>query len=77
MGAAWVAVKVAELRRSHLSSEASAAAARLSDQRVIVTRPTNSALFEELGRAVDRAAEARHAAELDERDQARDKAAEG
>ncbi len=76
LGAAWVALKVAQRRRAHFSTEAAAAAARLGDPRTITTRVADSAVFEELGRSVDRVADALHADELDARDDARTTAGE-
>jgi hypothetical protein len=73
LGAAWVQLKVAQLRRASLASEAAQIAAKLGDSRVVVSRPANSTMVEDLTRAVDRVAEAVHSDEVN----ARDAAAEG
>jgi len=77
LGAAWVQLKLAQLRRAHMSTDAAGAAARLGDPRTITTRAAGGALFEDLGSAVDRAAQSAHADELDARDDARTAAGEG
>jgi hypothetical protein len=77
LGRAWVNLKVAQLRRAHLSGEMAAVASQLGDHRRITPRVAGDALFEEIGRAVDRVAESLVADELDARDAARHAAAEG
>jgi len=46
LGSAWAALKVAQLRRAHLSSEAAVAVARLGERRTITPRAAGGALFE-------------------------------
>lgn len=77
LGRAWPALKLAELRRAHLSRHAADAAQRIGASIGYSTPVANNAAFEELGRAVDRAAAHTIGDELDTLDAAREQAGQG
>lgn len=77
LGRAWVALKVAQLQAAHLTQHAASAAQRVGAGAGYSSPVANNAAFEELGRAVDRAAARDIADELDALDAAREQAGQG
>lgn len=77
LGGAWVGLKLAQLRLSHRSGHAIAAAGRVGVTISYNSHPANSSSFEELGRAVDRAAARTIGVELVALDADRERAGQG
>lgn len=77
LGLAWIGLKLAQLRHSHQSQNAAAAAARIGVSTEYGAHPANRVSHEELTKAIDRAATRVVADELDGLDAARERAGDG